>query len=445
MMNEENNNISDEARKDIGSYKNYSTRSDIAQEIINRKPGFVERWALLCFLAVFILLFIGAWFVEYPDTVSGRAILIGENAPKEIVSNSSGSLVKLFVQNNQYVKEGEMIGWIKSNSDAKEVIELSRNINEASNLLNSGQFRLASNLFNVIYSDLGDIQTSYEAFIAQKQKFDDYVVNGFIDRRKILLKKDIAALNTIKEKASAQKTIIQKDNELSRKTFEMNEQLYKEKVISTDEYRQAQSKLLNNNKNIPGSELNVLIQENILREKQKEIEQLSHDVTTQESIFRQALYTLKSNVDSWIRLYTIPAPSEGYVIFVTPLQQNQYIQQNKIIGYISPKSEKYFVEVNLSQTNIGKIDTGMKVMLRFDAYPYLEMGFVPGRLTYLSKVPIDSGFVGWVIIENGLITNLKKKLQYKNGLMAEAIIITKDMRLLERIYNNIFKTMSLAN
>jgi HlyD family secretion protein len=38
---------------------------------------------------------------------------------------------------------------------------------------------------------------------------------------------------------------------------------------------------------------------------------------------------------------------------------------------------------------------------------------------------------------------MNKKLPYKNGLKAQAVIITKDMRLLERLYYNIVKASSL--
>ncbi len=81
----------------------------------------------------------------------------------------------------------------------------------------------------------------------------------------------------------------------------------------------------------------------------------------------------------------------------------------------------------------------MKVQLRFDAYPYQETGFLPGTLAYISNIAVDSSFWGSVRLENGLITNQNKPMHYKTGLKAEALIITKDMRLLERLYHSIVK------
>ncbi|WP_394803545.1 hypothetical protein [Niabella hibiscisoli] len=85
----------------------------------------------------------------------------------------------------------------------------------------------------------------------------------------------------------------------------------------------------------------------------------------------------------------------------------------------------------------------MKVQLRFHAYPYHETGFVSGTLDYISTVAIDSGFLGTVRLDRGLTTNQHMVLQYRPGLKAQALIITKDMRMLKRVYNSIIKSTSL--
>ena len=79
-----------------------------------------------------------------------------------------------------------------------------------------------------------------------------------------------------------------------------------------------------------------------------------------------------------------------------------------------------------------------QVQLRLDAYPYSEFGFVNGKIQYISAIATDSGFLAYVQLNNGLATNQHKELQYKNGLKADALIITKDMRFLQRLY---YKTM----
>lgn len=64
---------------------NFSLRSEETQEIINRKPGAFEKWALLIFLLVIVVTIVSTSFIKYPDIVEGNAVLTGKNAPKEIV------------------------------------------------------------------------------------------------------------------------------------------------------------------------------------------------------------------------------------------------------------------------------------------------------------------------------------------------------------------------
>lgn len=435
--------LSEEIMREISLHKTFEERSEVAQEIISRRPDFFEKWSLLVFLALLVLLLTGTWFIKYPDIIEGSAILTGDNAPKEIVPKQSGRLTALFVSNNQNVKQGDMIGWVESSASAQEVIDLSKKLQQSVALLGQRDPSAISAVFNGRYKHLGELQAPYQTFITAWQQYNDYLVNGFYFRRKNMLHSDIVALENMKDKTTAQSIFTQQENELAKKTFEMNEVLFKEKVISAEEYRQAQAALLNKQKAAPQMEVNIISHQNQIRDKQKEIDQLDHDIYQQQKIFEQALHTLKSNVDQWMRTYTIQAPVDGQIVFVLPIQQNQYIEQGKLLGYVNPSDSKYYAEVRLSQKNFGKVDTGMKVQLRFDAYPYQETGFVSGTLDYISKVAIDSGFLGTVRLDKGIMTNQNKELQYKTGLKAHALIITKDMRLLERLYYNIVRSASL--
>jgi len=435
--------LSDEALKEASINKNFQERSEVAQEIISRKPDFFEKWSLMVFLILLLLLLIGTWFIRYPEIIQGNAILTGDNAPKEIVPKQSGRLTALFVKNNQQVKQGDIIGWLESNAATQEVINLSKKLESSTELLGQSNPSTISSTFNQRFKNLGELQVPYQAFITAWQQYNDYLVNGFYYRKKSMLNSDILSLENMKGKTATQKNITQQENALAKKTFEMNEILYKDKVISAEEYRQAQAALMNKQKAEPQMDANIISQQTQIRDKQKEIDQLNHDIFQQQKIFEQALHTLKANVDEWLRTYTLQAPVDGQVVFVLPMQQDQYIQQGKLLGYVNPPDSKYYAEVRLSQNNFGKVDSGMRVQLRFDAYPYQESGFVPGTLNYISKVAIDSGFLGTVKLDNGLITNQNKELQYKTGLKAQALIITKDMRLLERLYYNIVRSTSL--
>jgi HlyD family secretion protein len=94
--------------------------------------------------------------------------------------------------------------------------------------------------------------------------------------------------------------------------------------------------------------------------------------------------------------------------------------------------------MRLSQYSFGKIHEGQKVLVRFSEYPYQEFGAVSGRVSYLSAIPVsDSLFLAKVRFSHGLMTTDGKKLPPTNGMAGQAKIITKNRRLLERLYDSI--------
>lgn len=435
--------LSTETMEGTSINNNFIERSEIAQEIINTKPDFIEKWALLFFLLLLVALTAAAWFIKYPEVIEASAVLTGNNAPKEIIPRQSGRLTGLFVKNDQLVEQGEAIARIESVANPKEASDLSKKIDSSISLLAGGKPEKLAVLFSDRLGHLGELQSSYQTFIAAWQQFNDYTINGFYDNKKSMLYNDISALQIMRQKIISQKDYAIRDNELAKTTLEMNEKLYNQKVISEEEYRQAESQYTNKLLRIPQLESSIIAHENQIREKEKEIKQLTHDIELQQKTFEQALYTLKSNTDDWLNKYIIHAPVRGNVIFVLPLQNNQFVEQGKLLGYINPQDSRYYAEIKLPQNNFGKVDTGMKVQLRLAAYPYQEVGFLSGTLNYISTVSVDSGFLGTVRLNSGLLTSQNKRVQFKNGLKAKAIITIKDMRLLERLYYDITKSMDI--
>ncbi|HEY6978001.1 MAG TPA: hypothetical protein VH396_16995, partial [Chitinophagaceae bacterium] len=78
-------------------------------------------------------------------------------------------------------------------------------------------------------------------------------------------------------------------------------------------------------------------------------------------------------------------------------------------------------------------------LLKFSAYPDAEFGSVVGKIDLISAIPSASGYLSKIILPNGLITNYNKQVQYTDGLLASAEIITENIRLLQRFYYNLYK------
>lgn len=421
-----------------------SLRSEMTQEIISRKSGFLEDWALFIFLLLLLLMIGGTWFVQYPDIINARATLTADNAPKEIIVRQEGRLVKLFAKNNEKVKKNEFVGWIESTANHQEVIRLLNQIDSSLVLLNSNHPNEITKLFQSHYNDLGEIQQSYQQLFAVWEIFNDYTLNGFYLRKKYLLEDDVNTLNDLNKNILSQKELTEQDVKLAAETYSINKILLDKNVITKEEFRIEKSKYVNKEKSIPQLEATIFANEMQRRDKFKEIEQLNHDTNKQRIIFQQALYSLRSEIVDWIQKYILKAPIDGKITYAFSLQENRFLKLGSLIGYVNPEESEFYVETILPQKNFGKIETGLKVQLRFDAYPYEEWGYINGTITSVSNIPTDSGFLAVVRLDKGLITNNQKHIIYKSGLKANAIIITKNMRLLEKFYHSFIKSTSVG-
>lgn len=121
------------------------------------------------------------------------------------------------------------------------------------------------------------------------------------------------------------------------------------------------------------------------------------------------------------------------------LQENQQLKAGQTVCFINPGNSEYFAETFIPQENFGKVKKGEKVLLKFSSYPSQEFGSVTGELDFISAIPTDSGYIAKIILPHGLKTNYGKQVQYREGLTANADIITKNMRLIERFYYNLRK------
>lgn len=422
-----------------------SQRSEMVQEIVSNKPGFLIRYGIVFFLGILILLIAACWFIQYPDLISTNAKLTSINAPKEVITKASGKLIKLFAKENEQTQAGSVLGYMESTANHTDIIILSKNIDaiiqsSLSSLQQSSP--LPSPLGGEgagLRFNLGELQPNYQIYKIAEANYKNYLQNGFYLSKVNMLNKDLTFLQKMHNNLLQQKELSSEDLNLSQKTFNANKSLNDEKVISDFDYRNENSKLIGKKLSLPQISSNIISNEAQQNEKLKEIAELQNTIAQQKNIFAQALNTFKSQIEDWKKKYLLIAPIDGKIAFATFLQENQQLQANQIICFINPENTQYYAEVYIPQTNFGKVRTGQVVLLKFPSYPFAEYGSVNGKIDFISNINTDSGYLAKVILPNGLNTSYKKQVQFRDGLQAQGEIITQNMRLLQRFYYNIVK------
>ncbi len=429
-----NNNVSanrSEAPNDLKV-----SRSELIEEIVSENPGFLLKWGNYFFLILLVLITCSLWIIKYPDIVIAEGKLTSINSPKPIISQINGKIVQLNIKESDVVESQQILGHLEALANHREVLALSSNLEKIQSSLDDTQFSDIKSLIIKSDTNFGELQLAHQTFIQAYITFENYLYDGFYSKKLELLNSDFQRILDLNNNLIDEKQLIIQDIELAQSTFETNETLKKENLISDFDFRIEKSKIINKKLAIPRINTAMTSNSRLQNERQREIIELKNTIDQQFQIFQQSINTFQSQIEEWRKRYLIIAPISGRVNFLSFLQENQQIEINQTICYIVPENTKYFAEVIIPQSNFGKVTIGQNVLLKFQSYPFQEFGSVLGKIEFISDIPTEgSGYLAKVNLVNGFTTTYGRTIQFRDGLTANAEIITKDIRLIERIFS----------
>lgn len=411
--------------------------NDPIHEVLKKPSSWIVNYGNLIFLLIFLFFVTIACFIKYPIVVRCEAKIISINGPKTIVSKGYGKLVKLKVKEAQYVRKGDVIGFMESIGNHEQILALYGQVNAINELLDKNEPHNRHFPELTSYQELGEIQQAYQQFSQAMINFNDYLANGFFFKKKNILIEDINHLSHLTEQLKVQEKLYEQDLSLMQHTFDSNQSLKDNQAISDFEFRVEKSKLINKKLLIPQISAAIIRNEYEKNDKQKEILELENNMSRQKAIFTESLKTFKSQIEDWLKKYVFLSPISGKVMFANFLEENQEIKMDQVICYIHPANSEYYAEAYIPQTNFGKIEKGQRVLLKFPSYPYQEYGIVEGTVEFISQIGTDQGYLSKIHLPKNLSTSTDKKMEYREGLVADAEIITNDMKLIERFYYKI--------
>jgi HlyD family secretion protein len=151
------------------------------------------------------------------------------------------------------------------------------------------------------------------------------------------------------------------------------------------------------------------------------------------------LSTIENTLLSWKRTYQLTAPINGKLSYLQVLSENQFIESGKALFAIIPSNQSYIAQLKIPKSGYGKVKTGQKVMLKIDNFPAHEYGQLVGKVQSISLIAKEDNYLVTVKLVNGLKTTYNKKLNYTPEMSGTAEIITEDLRITDRIFNQFRK------
>ena len=412
------------------------------QAIITAPPSWLLQWGITLFFGLLVLLISLSALIRYPDTIKTQLKINSYNSPKPVVTKVSGKLVRVLVREKQVVSRGQILAYLESTAEHEQVLGLQKSLKKAQNQLFANQSGTTPAFNTPTRLQLGELQSFYQSFYQAYLTYRASVTDGFYLKKKVFLQNDLFNIRNQKAQLLAQQLLQERDFNLAKQEYEVHQKLFEQKVEPLLEFRREEVKLLTKEYPIQQIKSSLLQNDGTYSAKEREIVELENQMKDEKLRFIQALNTLISEIDNWRSKYILSAHQGGTVSFSGIVQENQSLSVDQEIFYISPRNSTFFGEMNIQQYNMGKVAEGQRVIIKLKSYPYEEFGVMWGKLEYISDVPIkDSVFISKVSIEKNAFLELRRPVILKNGMLANAEIITEDASLLSRIINSIKKVM----
>ncbi|NSL88343.1 HlyD family efflux transporter periplasmic adaptor subunit [Chitinophaga sp. Mgbs1] len=428
-----------EHRKKIDEIDIYS---DEVKHILQRPDGLMLRWGSTIFFIIVLLLFTACYFIRYPDSIYATVLITTPHPPATIVAKKNGTISRLFVKENQYVKAQEVIGIISNTCNYNDLQTLKKKLASYDPLASPAHTpAFATNL------DLGELQPGYMEFVSIQQEYQLQITLQPEQQEILALENSRSEHQQLLNRLSKQKENLEEELSLTDKDLTRNKSLLEMKVISAKEYEDkmkqdllSKRQLITANVSINNTNIDVIAIGNKLR-------QLRIAATKNTAVLQQRLTDaykqLLSSIAAWEEVNLLVSPIPGKVTFFRFWSENQYVKANEDVFTIVPDSQDSVVgKMMMPVLNSGKVQPGNRVIISLNNYPEQEFGTLNGRILHISLVPKGEQYAIEVSLPHQLLTSNKKTLQFRQEMGGKAEIITENRSIFNRIFEKVMNRIN---
>jgi len=412
-------------------------RSPEVDEIINFVPPSLIRWGLLTLFVIITGLFLATWFIEYPDILPAKVTITTSPPPSSIVARTSGN-VFFYKKENDDVHKNEVIGYLQTNIPPSTIYELEDAVNAPSPDLNKGLAHTA-----------GEFEVDYGAFLNASENLR--IFNETRSYEQQIEQLEIQKATYLKLNKALQSQIKLSDQELAlaRQKYAVDSSLYAQKVTSQIDFNKEKSTWLQQQRMMNIAINSLLQNENQINQLGKQINDLEIQQIERRSqldlTLRNSVRSLLAHIEKWKETYFLTAPIDGKVAIVGGLENGMFMNTGTSLITVIPVNDSLIAKAALPIRNSGKVTVGQKVNIKLENYPFEPYGVIRGVVSAISLVPNDDKYYISIALPDKLKTSLGTKLVFKQQLSGTTEIITEDLKLVERFFQQLRASISRSS
>lgn len=409
-------------------------RSEEVEEILGRTPSWPLRWGSGIILFLLIALFTSFWWVHYPETVEGRAVLVRDKVPVKGHAPLSGNVGRLFVGDGQRVEKGEELLFVGEEGKRKSALRMERFAVKGKGRLEKGRPPALPAAPEPVDEGVDEAwERLRRRSAAYKDIFERLKEGGEKGLFRLRLRELKGSLRSLEE----QERILREDLALSEKKLRKKRELHAERAVAERELWSAEADRLQRK-----AALERVVEERAQRKSR--ILQMKRDRerrrNEREEERRKAEHELELAIEGFLRRLrewkaerTIKAPKDGRLYMIRGLGQGDRVEGDEPLLAVVPEDGKFIARVELPVEKAAGVEKGDRVRLSLDDHPEEEVGVLRGEVRKRSPFPVDEKVPLQVELREGLHTTHGEELPPQERFSGTAELVVRERRLFYRI------------
>jgi HlyD family secretion protein len=384
-----------------------------------------------------------SWFIKYPEVITGNVNITTETAPIKLTAQINGRIQKLHVKNGDVVSEGTPIAVLENPLNEDAILHLEHLMDTFQRHFKDESLGVFE--FSIPLPNFGDLQETVNRFRSVAQEYFSRKHNSYVSDRIENVEEQITHHNRLRYILSKQLIRSQKEMNNANEKFKADQRLYEKGVIAKMEFFEEQTKFAQKQDGLEQLKKGI-IQNNItITNLEKEMIELTFENEDKIRQLKMELSTLidqlENQIIGWQQSYVLKSPYDGSVNFLGNINENQSVSSGTPLFAVLPQDTRVIGYIQVPPQGIGRVEKGQRVNIQLANYPQQEFGQLMGEVVSISEIPTmnPETKVGYyfakIILPDGLKTTYNKELKHTAEMIGTASIITDDLRVLERVFN----------
>lgn len=414
--------------------KDIELRCEEVQEILTRPPHSLTQWGITVFFIVLALFFIGGCFFKYPDVISAEITVTTEHPPVWIVARGSGKIKEVYLKDRDSVWTESIIAVLENPAMTQDVLLLKQEL---------ASFTPAdSNVCARPFPErltLGSIQNAYASFLKNLTDYRNFLSLNLYKQKIEATRKELQEYHNYISHLNKQAELDKEQMKIAATVHNREKLLFNKGLTAQSEYEEAKQTFLNKQQGqeqLMTSVSSAKIQEAQLQQNIIETQmERSREANTLSIAMKAAYNELQVSINDWELTYLFVSPASGILSYNHIWQKNQNVSSgDKVFSVVAQEKGDIIGKIKLPVGGSGKVMTGQRVNISVTGYPYMEFGFLTGKVISISLLADDeSTYTVTVSLPQDLRTSYNKALEFKGELSGTTEVMTDERSVTERL------------